>query len=174
MLRLVLHCMPVSGRRDLDWLAGFTGSLNEVYGFLLRAEVGVQFGDDPARTADEIRRMVDGRVTELGRPVVAVHDDAGVLELALPTLMATPVQALTSLALLLTEGPEAAAWPPHVRQAWFGTGDEPASARQAYDWLRRSAVVEMTPARHLPTTTKREHPADFPVGVWRSPPLDSS
>jgi len=113
-------------------------------------------------------------MTELGWPVVTVYDDSSVIELALPTLTTSaPVQALASLAILLTEGPEVVAWPPHVKRAWFANGEESASARRAHDWLRRSAIVEMTPAQ-APPTFRQPPSTEFPVGVRRSKPLDSS
>jgi hypothetical protein len=184
MIRLALRCVPADGPPDLTWVAGLTGSLDEIYQFLLRAEIGAyltQDGDHRAWTAAEAQKVVNGRATELGGPAVRLSDDPPVIELAADVVTTTlPVQALASLALLLGTGPDVAGWPRHVKRAWFGPGRESRTARRAYDWIRRKAVVQVVVADRAHAATRppkhkmasgQKRRADLPPGVRRAPPL---
>jgi hypothetical protein len=80
------------------------------------------------------------------------------------------------MAQLLIGGPETAVWPYHVKQAWFGPDGGSAQARQGFEWIKRSAVIDVPPVQMSPKSRQRmakkgKHRTDFPVGVRRSPPL---
>ena len=180
MIRLALRCLPAGGRPDLEWFSGLTGSLDQIYLFLLRAEIREQFAasaGDRRDRPDDLRRIIDGRAIELGTPTVRRWTGGLVIDLAVPvTTGAIPVQALASLGSLFAAGPEVAAWSHHLKRAWFDADDESAGVRQAYEWIRNRAAV--SPVDNAPPTLRKgrkgrkpRRQADLPAGVRRSPPL---
>ncbi|GIH06925.1 hypothetical protein Rhe02_49920 [Rhizocola hellebori] len=175
MIRLGLRCLPSHGRHDLAWLARLTGSLQEIYEFLLRTEIGAHLAADRdlrRLTDDERQLVIDGQAIEAGSPLVKVRAGSTRVELRTRAPDGTPVQALACLALMLESGPEVAAWPGHVKQAWFGESLAAARARQAHDWIRRSAVVHIVQdGSSGKSVKKRRKGEDLPAGVRRSPPL---
>src|SRR5438046_6307983 len=101
MIRLALRCLPADGRHELSWYTGLTGALDQIYQFLLRAQIANALAagaEYPARRADVTRRIVDGWVAELGGPVIRHQAPATVIELAVPVAPGTlAVQALAEL-----------------------------------------------------------------------------
>ncbi|MGQ0773554.1 MAG: hypothetical protein ACT4NY_03900 [Pseudonocardiales bacterium] len=195
MMRLELRCTPRTGRCDLAWLADLTGSLDEICDFLLRAELtaAVQEETPTALSSEQLQRVVDGRAIQIGSPIVRVRDGPLIVELAVQLVNgAIPVQVLTSLGLLFTKGPELAAWPGHVKAAWYAACRDAEQVWQAYARTREASIVEVIediagsgrkevegpesePGRTpLPGSPgRRQVSADLPPGVRRAPSLDS-
>lgn len=193
MMRLELRCTPRSGRPDLAWIADLTGSLDEICAFLLRAEITAAVHQE-ARAAlgsEEVDRVVDGRAIQLGSPIVRIRDGPAVVELGAQLINDTmPVRALAALALLLVNGPELAAWPAHVKAAWYTAGTDAEQVRQSYQRTTEASIIEVIgdltgagrgevhgsepesapppPVGHRPGRAS----TDLPTGVRRSTALD--
>jgi hypothetical protein len=169
MIRLGLRCVPAQGRHDLAWLARLTGSLLEIYEFLLRSEIGARLAADRDRralSADEQQLVIEGQAIEAGSPLVKLRGGSTRVELGAQTTL--PLQTLSALALVLESGPEVAAWPGYLKQAWYGEGTQAARARQAYEWIRGSVDIRIVEGR---SKKRRQQPADLPFGVRVAPPL---
>jgi len=188
MIRLELRCVPRSGRADLAWLADLTGALDEICDFLLRAELATQIGSERVLGPEELARAVDGHAVEQGSPIVHLRDGSTIIELAAQLVDSTiPVQVLASVALLFKRGPEVAAWPGHIKKAWYESRAEAEQARHAYRRITAGSTVEVveddvdrSPQRHdvaEPTRggsrRRREGKSDMPTGVRKSPPLNN-
>lgn len=195
MMRLELRCTPRSGRCDLAWLADLTGSLDEICDFLLRAELTAAVREETPTglPGEQLHRVVDGRAIQIGSPIVHVRDGPLILELAAQLVNGTiPIQVLTSLGLLFTKGPEPAAWPGHIKAAWYAARSDSEQVWQAYARTTETSIVEViedlagsgrkevegpesasgrTPRPDSPGS--RQVPADLPPGVRRAPALDS-
>lgn len=182
MIRLGLRCTPVSGPPDLEWLADLTGSLNEIYDFLLHAEITEQVGRERDLRPEELARVVDGHAAAHGSPGVHVRDGSVGLELVTRLVDGTlPVRVLASVALLFTGGPEVDAWPPHVRRAWYGSQAAGAvRAKDAYQRIcRRSRIAVVDDGWSYPAgapAATRAHgqaraQADLADSVHVAPPL---
>ena len=185
MIRLELRCTPSSGRTDLAWLADLTGSLDEICDFLLRTEIADQVGRDRPLRPDELARVVDGQAIEQGSPIVHVRDGSTIIQLAAQLVDSTiPVQVLASVALLFKKGPEVAAWPGHVKKAWYEARAEAEQGRHAYQRITVGSTVEIVEDDVGRATTRPNEPtqersrrggpdnADLPHGVTQAPPLD--
>lgn len=191
MMRLELRCMPRTGRCDLAWLADLTGSLDEICDFLLRAELtaAVQEQTSSPLPSEQLERVVDGRAIQIGSPIVHVRDGPLIVELAAQLGNGTiPVQVLTSLGLLFTKGPELAAWPGHVKAAWYAARGDSEQVCQAYARTTQTSIVEVIgdvagsqrkefeepeAAPGCPgAPLNRQVSADLPPGVRRAPSLD--
>lgn len=179
MMRLALRCTPRTGPPDLAWFADLTGSLDEICDFLLRAEItaAVQEETPTALPSEKMQQVVDGRAIHIGSPIVHVRDDSTIVELAALLVNGTIlVQVLASLALLFKKGPEIAAWPDHVKAAWYAACTESEQARQSYERTREGSIVEVI--EDLEGYGRKENNVSkpeplLPPGVRHAPPLGS-
>jgi hypothetical protein len=183
MMRLELRCEPSSGHPDLAWLADLTWSLDEIYDFLLRAEISEQVGRELTLRAADLAAVVEERAVGQSSPIVHVREGSMIIELAAQLVDSTvPVQVLASLALLVKKGPELAAWPAHVKKAWYEGQAEAEQAKAAYRRMQEGSLVEVVedggdapletpPKKPTRRPRGRDRNADLPPGVRASPPL---
>jgi hypothetical protein len=171
LIRLELRCTPRSGHADLAWLAGMTTSLSEVCEFLLRFEVAAAVAQlAPLPRADAVAQS---------SPLIRMRDGPTFIELGVRVgKSAVPPQALVVLALLVKNGPEVAAWPGHVRKAWYDVNSEAAKARQAYLRLTSGSVIEVVSqqpdiSKLRDRHRKRSKRHELPPGVSKVPPLSN-
>jgi hypothetical protein len=144
VIALRLRLRPRTGAQDLAWLRHSIDDVHDVYGFLLQSYVAADL-DDPGRPlADPDRAAaVAGMMAQQGTPIVRVREGSIVLELAQLLDQTLGVQALVAVGLLFRKGPEIAAWPNRVRQAWYSSREEAVRAQQAYERLSGRTLVDV-------------------------------
>ena len=145
MIQLSLRFSPRKGQQDLAWLADTTGDLNEIYDALLRLQLAADISDETTKslTDDELKMAVDGRIVQLGSPLVQAGEGSLILHLAQYVDATVSVQVLVALGLILKKGPEVAAFPHKLRERWYSSAADAIRAKEAYQRLREKSDVSI-------------------------------
>jgi hypothetical protein len=132
-------------RQDLAWLVHTSQELHEIHMFLARAYVESEFDQEVTAfvSRSDRKQFVTERTARIGAPIVRVRQGSLLLELSEFVDSTTGVQILAGLAVLFKKGPEAAAWPHRVLEAWYSSGKRAKKARNAYRRIQKSSIVEV-------------------------------
>ncbi|MGH3871437.1 MAG: hypothetical protein ACRDSR_07985 [Pseudonocardiaceae bacterium] len=169
--------MPRAGPRDLTWLADLTGSLDGICGFLLRVEITAAVRGErlTALPSEQMQQVVNGRVIQIGSPMVHIRDNSTIVELAALVVNGTIlVQVLAWLALLFKNGPEIAGWPDHIKASWYAACSESEQARLSYQRTRERSIVEVIEDFERSGKEADVPEPELPPGVRHAPPLMDS
>jgi hypothetical protein len=145
MMQMSLRLVPKEGYQDLAWLARTTSDLTEIYNFLLRAQIETVIDEEAPRplTGADREAAVDGLVAQEGTPLVRASEGSMLLQLSQFLDATIGVQALAAFGLLLKKGPQIAAFPNKLREAWYSSAVEAIRARDAYERIKEETAVDV-------------------------------
>jgi hypothetical protein len=143
MVTLALRLHPET-LQDLGWVRQSIDDVHDLYAFLVKAFADEGLGE-PTRpmTDGEHDRAVDGVVAQTGMPIIRFRQGSMILELSQVVDATVGVQALLALGFVLKKGPEVAAWPSRVKEAWYCSREDALLARQGFERLRTTSCAEV-------------------------------
>ncbi|MFN0092239.1 MAG: hypothetical protein ACKVWR_18525 [Acidimicrobiales bacterium] len=101
---------------------------------------------DPAMEETAREALITSTAAALPPPLVSARDGSLVLEIAQTLDSTIGLQALAFLGVLLKKGPEIAGLPGRVRESWYSQNEKALRARQSYERLKRTSLIEVDPA----------------------------